>query len=185
MCVIGLSPVAPLTRVGTSVRCVLTPLSPLRLLVSGVCIRVPRPPPIAGPLVGQTRPGWVPEPRGSGMPSCDGTILAGTMTLRGPTLLRGFLGHIFGPFSFGDFWAGPGLAPAYPRKPPRRVSVQLGWPQSHSAILRAAELRPHLYLDRISGVGLDSLRRFALPHMRCPYLAAGGRPGSSSRIRTL
>ena len=34
----------------------------------------------------------------------------------------------------------------------RRVLLQLGWPQSHSAILRAAELRPHSSMDRISGV---------------------------------
>ena len=71
----------------------------------------------------------------------------------------------------------------YACQPPRRVSIQLGWPQSHPAVLRAAELRPHSYLDRISG--LDPLRRFIPQHMRRSYPAAGGRPGSSSRIRTL
>ena len=177
MCVIGLSPVAPLTRVGTSVRCVLTPLSPLRLLVSGVCIRVPRPPPIVGPLVGQTRPGWVPGPRGSGMPSCDGTILAGPMTLRGPTLLRGFLGHIFGPFSFGDFWAGPGLAPAYPRPPapPKGISPTRMAAVSfrHSSCCRASPpfvFGPNLW----SRPGLPSSLRtaaYALPVSGCRWAA--------------
>jgi hypothetical protein len=73
--------------------------------------------------------------------------------------------------------------PSGVREPPRRVSIQLGWPQSHPAVLRAAELRPHSYLDRISG--LDPLRRFIPQHMRRSYPAAGGRPGSSSRIRTI
>ena len=144
------SPVAPLTRVGTSVRCVLSPLS--SLLVSGVCSASPRPPYIMGLA------GWTIEARqGAGSPRIRHAIVR---------------------------WHHPRwINPPPGGEPPRRVSIQLGWPQSHPAVLRAAELRPHSYLDRISG--LDPLRRFIPQHMRRSYPAAGGRPGSLSRIRTV
>jgi hypothetical protein len=69
---IGLWPDAPLTRVGTSVRCVLLPLSPL--LVSGFCILFAsavsaQPPHITSFLVGQMGPIRVPGPCGTGMTS--------------------------------------------------------------------------------------------------------------------
>jgi hypothetical protein len=86
-------------------------------------------------VVGQMRPGWLPGgtsgPRGSGMSSRDGTILAQLDRLH------------------------------------RREPVQLGWPQSHSAILRASSFAPIRPWTESLELGLFSLRRFALPHSIC------------------
>ncbi len=163
------SPVAPLTRVGTAVRCVSSPFSRLR------CLPHHFHPSHRGRslLLRPTRPGWVPV---------FSRIRYATVRWHHSRLVpppKGIRPSQNGRSLFPALLCASELRPPAPRRvshPARMAAVSF----RHFFVRQS--FAPFIY--RTESLDLLPLRRSALPHMHHPH-PAGGRPGSSSRIRTI